>query len=154
MLKLIVIICVLFLIVVAVKIQRRGVEEYPYRKRKSLMTEAEKKFYRELEKAVPAGSHKIMSKVRMLDIVEPKKKGYVYLNKISSKHIDFVVCKNEDMSPALAIELDDSTHEKRREKDEFKNKVMEVSGVPMERFKVKASYEKGDIEERIRAYLN
>jgi hypothetical protein len=134
--------------------KKRGLEEYPYRKRKSLMSEAELKFYNALEKAVPEGEIKILSKVRILDIVEPTKRGYLYMNKISSKHIDFLLCKKEDMSPALAIELDDSTHEKRKERDNFKNKVMEVSGLQLERFKVKGVYEKGSIEDRIKPYLN
>ncbi len=153
MMKIYAAVVVLILIVVLLQFKRRGKEEYPYKKRVSLLTPAERSFYEVLKKVVKDTEVVLFCKVRILDIVEPTKRGYIYLNKIKSKHVDFLLCRKSDMSPTLAIELDDSSHSLRKERDYFVNKVMEVSGVPLERFKVRVTYKMGSVDEIIRPYL-
>ena len=71
-------------------------------------------------------------KVRLLDLAEPKprhRKYQLYLNKVSAKHVDFVVC-NAKSEPKLVIELDDFTHDtpSRMARDEFVDTVLESCG--------------------------
>lgn len=71
-------------------------------------------------------------KVRLLDLAEPKprhRKYQLYLNKVSAKHVDFVVCSAKS-EPKLVIELDDFTHDtpSRMARDEFVDTVLESCG--------------------------
>jgi Protein of unknown function (DUF2726) len=62
-------------------------------------------------------------------------------NSISQKHVDFLVCRNEDMSPIFAIELDDWTHESKRvqQRDMFVNNLYAAISLPLLRLDVKES---------------
>jgi len=111
-----------------------------YKKRVSLLTNAERSFYGVLLSVVPVNDYDIFCKVRLLDIVYPDRKGYAHLNRVKSKHIDFLLCRKNDLSPALAIELDDFSHIGRESRDCFKDEVMKLAGVPLVRFKVRAAY--------------
>ena len=71
-------------------------------------------------------------KVRLLDLAEPRphhRKYQLYLNKVSAKHVDFVVCSAKS-EPRLVIELDDFTHDtpSRQARDEFVDTVLESCG--------------------------
>ena len=71
-------------------------------------------------------------KVRLLDLAEPRphhRKYQLYLNKVSAKHVDFVVCSAKS-EPRLIIELDDFTHDtpSRQARDEFVDTVLESCG--------------------------
>ena len=77
----------------------------------------------------------ILSKVRVADLVEVesghnKAEWQTAFNRINKKHIDFILCKPENLYPLLLIELDDSSHqtEKVKERDEFIEKVYEKTG--------------------------
>ena len=58
------------------------------------------------------------------------------LNKIDRKSIDFLICTN-DMSPLIAVELDDSTHNqpRRKERDNFVNSIISDAGISLLRFR-------------------
>jgi len=71
-------------------------------------------------------------KVRLLDIVEPKrgeKKYKTLLYKIQAKHIDFLIC-DKDMHIKTVVELYDSSHnsQDRIERDEFVDMVLKSVG--------------------------
>ena len=57
------------------------------------------------------------------------RKYQLYLNKVSAKHVDFVVCSAKS-EPRLVIELDDFTHDtpSRQARDEFVDTVLESCG--------------------------
>ena len=84
-----------------------------YSLRQSLFSKAEANFFSVLKRAV-GEKFIVFSKVRLADIFITKNgDGYfTALNKISSKHIDFLLCDPITISPKLAIELDDRSHEK------------------------------------------
>ena len=52
-------------------------------------------------------------------------------NKINKKHIDFLICDSE-LNTKYAIELDDKSHEKEKNKvnDNFKNALFKQTGIP------------------------
>ena len=65
---------------------------------------------------------------------EADKKEYMkYFGKIKSKHIDFILCKKDNLYPELLIELNDSSHNKedRIKRDDFIKKIAEKVGYKM-----------------------
>lgn len=74
----------------------------------------------------------LFTKVRLFDLIEPKKgvknyKGAIW--KIQAKHVDFVIC-NKEIEARLIIELDDSSHLRsdRQERDNFVDTVLSNTG--------------------------
>lgn len=121
----------------------------------SLLTDAEKAFHTALEAAV-AGRYRIMCKVRMADIVQPaagleQRERRSALGRISSKHLDFVLCDHDHFVIAAAIELDDRSHlrKERRERDIFVEDVFDEAGIPLVRFPVRRDYAPADIFQQI-----
>ena len=127
-----------------------------YINRVTLMTPAEQEFYRVLRDALPVEHYQIYSKVRMADIVDVqkglnKKVRASALNRITSKHVDFLLCKPTDSTIYAVVELDDSSHQKQSQKrnDAFKNETFLACGIPLVRFPVKASYSSEEIAVQI-----
>lgn len=84
--------------------------------------------YKKLKEIADIKNLVICPKVRLLDIIEPRHDCYSYkgcLGKISSKHVDFVIC-DQDMHIKAIIELDDSSHDtqKGKERDRFVNQTL------------------------------
>ena len=106
----------------------------PY-KRKNLLTKNEWSFYKQLKPITDKLGYSILSKVRVADLVEVesghnKTEWQAAFNRINKKHIDFILCKPENLYPLLLIELDDSSHQKEKvkERDQFIEKVYEKTG--------------------------
>ena len=134
-----------------------GRGKLPYDKRPRLVTKAELRFYKSLVKAVQ-DDWTVFAMVRIADIlVVPKgtNKRRTWLNKILAKHIDFVLCDPGSLEPQVAIELDDSSHQRkdRQERDEFVDHAFESAGLPLVRFPVRASYQAREIREIVNKAL-
>ncbi len=134
-----------------------GERPLPYRKRESLLTKAELRFYRSLIKAAQ-DDFQVFAMVRMADLlqVEPgNTANRKWLNSILAKHIDFVLCDNEHLKPLVCIELDDSSHARadRIERDIFVNKAMESAKLPLLRIKTQTHYHAGQLRELINKTL-
>jgi len=127
-----------------------------YVSRGTLMTPAEQKFYRVLRSSLPLEHYQIFSKVRMADIVDVRKglenKTRVSaLNRITSKHVDFLLCNPEDSTIYAVVELDDSSHNRQSQKrnDAFKDETFAACAIPILRFPVKASYNSEEIARQV-----
>src|SRR5690348_13485604 len=114
-----------FLILLIVLLRKVVVERpLPYFTREFLLSRGENVFYQTLRRAIPAHLM-ICPKVRMGDIIncsgDAWKAGFGA--KISQKHVDFILADADTTAIALAIELDDATHNQRNriERDEFVN---------------------------------
>lgn len=99
---------------------------------KYLLTKNEWHEYKKLQQYADTKGWIVCPKVRVLDIIEPRKghKEYItLLNKIQSKHIDFILC-DKNLHIKAIIELDDNSHDKadRKERDEFLRVVLESVG--------------------------
>ena len=99
---------------------------------KYLLTKNEWYAHKRLKEIADAKGYIICPKVRLLDIVEPRKgekdwKSLFY--KIQAKHVDFVIC-DSGMKIKAIIELDDTTHDKkdRQERDTFVDEVLRSVG--------------------------
>jgi hypothetical protein len=111
----------------------------------SLLTPAEKLFYEQLDLVID-GRLQILCKVRLADLIEVESRQSEERNRvfrrIASKHVDFVLAEPGNLVPVLAIELDDSSHERadRRERDEYVEELFETVRFPLLRIKASASY--------------
>ena len=133
-------------------------EQGAYVSRGTLMTPAEQEFYRVLRASLPFENYQIYSKVRMADIVDVQKGQEKAararaLNKITSKHVDFLLCNPADSTIYAVVELDDSSHNKQSQKrnDAFKNETFAVCGIPIIRVKAKPSYTTEEVVAQINA---
>lgn len=136
-------------VIVLVKLPKKNLSKlpgYPYKKIGVLFTPAERSFLGVLEQ-VTNNSAKIFGKVRVADVVAPEKSlsrsnWQIAFNKISRKHFDFLLCRNDDLSVICAIELDDSSHQskKRQQRDNFLNGVCDAAGIPLIQIPAKSGY--------------
>ena len=98
----------------------------------------------------------IIPKVRMADVIEPAQQHasdrQSALNKISSKHVDYLICRKENWEFCAAVELDDASHGKqaRIERDEFVDEAFEQAQVPLVRFRARQGYSLESIRKEFR----
>lgn len=123
------------------------IEELPYVK-KNLMTKNEWVFYKQLKPIADKLNLSIICKTRIADLVDIKKgltksEWQTAFNRINKKHIDFILCKPENLLPVLLIELDDNSHDydKRKERDEFVEKILNITGYKLLRIRGAADLE-------------
>ncbi|WP_221032532.1 DUF2726 domain-containing protein [Actomonas aquatica] len=118
-----------------------------YTLRPSIYSPAERSFLGVLD-LIELGELTISSKVRLADIFEVKpgvdrreRQGAV--NRITSKHVDFLLIQKSDGKPILGIELDDKSHQRgaRVKRDEFVDTTFKSAGLPLLRVKVQATYD-------------
>ena len=112
-------------------------ETFKYHKINSLFTPTERKFLLILERSVK-GRYRVYAKTRIADIVKPrnnlsKKEWSQQFWRTSSKHFDYVLCSNDKIEPLLAIELNDSSHEKRdrKKRDIQVSKICKSAHLPI-----------------------
>src|SRR2546421_3622531 len=127
----------------------------PFLRRKYLLTKAEKSFY-EILRAVVA-PHTVLAKVRLADLVEADERHLLRrsnFDHIKSRHIDFVIC-DRALSPIIAIELDDSSHQRpdRVARDRDVNRISEIAELPILRVAVRPAYTETDIAKQLLARL-
>lgn len=134
-------------------------EQLPYEREEALFTMAEAAFLRVLHQAV-GGRFTIFGKVRLADIVCPRRgmsqrQRYAALNRIISKHVDFVLCEPGGWRVACVVELDDRSHQavRRRERDAFVDAALLAAGIPVLHIPVRRYYDPSDIQRQIAEVL-
>lgn len=100
-----------------------------------ILTKHELQEYFKLKQYADARGWLICPKVRLRDLIEPKRgaaKEQTLINKIQSKHVDFVLV-DQSMNLIGVLELDDSTHDRadRKERDSFVRDALEGAGITM-----------------------
>jgi hypothetical protein len=128
---------------------------FPFEKNKALFSPAERSFLGVLEQTV-GQEYKIFGKIRLADIVSVRKgispkENRGAFNKISSKHLDFILCNPTDLSVVCGIELDDKSHNsgKSQKRDELIKNVFEAVSIPLVRVKAQATYNPNEIQQQI-----
>ena len=104
-------------------------------KARPLLTAHELQEYRKLKQYADAKGWLICPKVRLWDLIEPKKSSgdrKTLENKIRSKHVDFVLV-DPNLKLIGVLELDDSTHDRedRKSRDSFVRDALEGAGITM-----------------------
>lgn len=121
-----------------------------FRRQEYIFSNAEYRFFNHLVEAV-GDDYLVFGKVRIADVLTPDdrlsgKAWWRAFTAISSKHLDFVLCR-QDASIVCAIELDDRSHNKpeRLERDALVDAACTQAGLPLARFAVSRRYEAADI---------
>ena len=100
-----------------------------------ILTNNELSFYKKLKNITDKYDLMIFPKIRLADIITTY--NYTDFNKIKSIHIDFTIC-DKSSKPLLFIELDDSTHNKNKNKenDNKKDYIMQSVSIKILRIKL------------------
>ena len=121
----------------------------------ALFTGSERSFFGVLEQAV-GEQYRIFGKVRLADIlgvrsdlIASERQGAQ--NRLTGKHVDFVLCRPDDLSVAAVIELDDKSHgsKKRQARDQFVDAAFRAAGLPIYHFAAKATYDLRSVREEL-----
>lgn len=145
---------VFFAVILALK-HYLNAKSFSYKRQDYLLSKAEKNFYDVLRLALNGKPVLLFVKVRLLDVIHPAEKNVSALNKVQSKHLDFLVCDKNYISPLLAIELDDLSHVmlKRVERDNFLEAALASANLPLLRFPVQKTYDVSDVKQKIHEYV-
>lgn len=110
---------------------------FPYVPAKVLFSPAEHSFLGVLDQVV-GHEHRVFGKVRVADLalVRPglgRSASQGALNRVGSKHFDFVVCRASDLSVVCAVELNDKSHSSKRAqvRDELLGNICQAIGLPL-----------------------
>jgi len=144
-----VVIALVVLVAIAASVKRSpglASANYPYTKCQALFTPAERSFLGVLDQAV-GDDYRIFGKIRVADVLEPKRgldksARLTAFNRIASKHFDFVLCADDDLSVVAAIELDDASHrrKKRQDRDAFLLSACAAAALPLIQVRAQQSY--------------
>lgn len=131
--------------------------QLPYQRKDYLLTKAERSFFGVLQNAV-GNRYLIFAKVRLADLVflpSGTEKRQSHFNRIQSKHVDFVLCDHDIVRPLLAIELDDSSHNRtdRQDRDAFVDSALSAAGLPILHVSARASYNVQELANAIQQKL-
>ncbi len=128
----------------------------PYRLRDDFLSPAEKSFYQVI-KGMIGNYLTICPKVALSDlffVTRPNENKSAY-NRINRKHVDFVICDPQTMTPQFAIELDDSSHDRadRMERDAFVDSVFEAAQLPLLHIPVHLNYSTNELGDLFKEVL-
>ncbi len=132
----------------------------PYDLQETLFSPAERSFLGVLDLAV-GDQARVFAKVRVADVLTPetgmgKSKWQQAFNKISAKHVDYLLCHPSDLSFICAIELDDSSHrhQKRKVRDSFLKAAFDSAGLPLLQIPASSHYQVEELREQILPLLS
>jgi hypothetical protein len=115
-----------------------------YRLTQSLLTASEAAFYAALV-AAAGRRYVVWPKVRLADLCQDLDRwaDMAAFNRVSSKHVDFVLCDATTFRPVLAVELDDRSHRRaeRRTRDAVVDRIFRTMGLGVYRQWVRRSYD-------------
>jgi len=140
--------------------RRRGrtTTKYRYKSKKYFLSPAEHKFYDALITAV-GHSYYVFAQVHLPNIVDHKVIGQNWrgaFRHIDEKSVDFVICDKTYISPKLAIELDDSSHQRvdRQERDKEVERILNDAELPLLRLKVRDTITPAEIAQKVNEVLS
>src|SRR5664280_538486 len=121
-------------------------EDLPYVLKRYLMSKAERSFFGVLEQVTDSPKYYIFPQLSLSKLVTVEKgtgSYQTYHNKVDRKSVDFVLFERNAISPVLAIELDDSSHDRedRQERDAFVDGVLAKVGLPLLHVRAQAAYD-------------
>lgn len=159
-----IIIGIIVVIMIAIAVARGGfadVEEkakYRYNRKNFFLTRAEHECYDALVEAVGT-EYRIFAQVHLPTLVDHTVRGQDWraaLAHINRKSVDFVLCDRAYLSPKLAIELDDKSHERpdRQERDREVERILREAGVPLLRLENRGSFSPSELTQKIKETLN
>lgn len=111
------------------------------RLREDFLSMTELSFFRAAELAT-RGRFTVLTKINLGDLFTSPTRDQGDWNRISRKHVDFLVCDLQTLRPLLGIELDDSSHARARAQkgDAIKDAAFASAGLPLLRMPAKRGY--------------
>lgn len=133
-------------------------QKYDYKRRNWLLTKSEHEFYKALVKAVDK-DYIIFAQVHLPTLLDNKIVGQNWnaaFRHISQKSVDFVLCDKTYVSPKLAIELDDKSHDRpdRQDRDIEVERILKRASMPLLRIQDHRTFNPQELAQRIQAALN
>ena len=129
---------------------------FPFRLRDDFLSPAEISFYHVLL-STSGDKFTVCPKVNLSDIffVSRPDQNQAARNRISRKHVDFLLCESGSMRPRLGIELDDASHawEHRQTRDALVQQVFAAAGLPLLRFPVQRAYNRFEVASRLSPFF-
>lgn len=140
-------------VAVATSLTQEPLHEYRYLRKDSIMTEFEREFFKVLFGAID-NQYYVFPQVHLDAIISYKiggKSRFGAFRHINEKSVDFVICDKEQLRPLLAIELDDSSHnrEDRRKRDEEVERILNEAGMPLLRINHNGRYDVEEIKQLV-----
>src|SRR3989344_4532815 len=131
--------------------------KYSYKRKQFFLTAAEHKCYDALVAAVGADYY-VFAQVHLPTLLAHTVRGQDWraaFAHINRKSVDFVLCDKVYISPKLAIELDDKSHERpdRIERDVEVERILKEAGIPLLRLENHGNFNPSDIARRIQESL-
>jgi hypothetical protein len=149
----------LFVLGLVIKWIRGREAPFPYEPADALLTAAERSFYLVLVNAI-GEDFGLFIKVRLADVIAVRpgvssKHRLGAFSRISSKHLDFVLCDPETFAVLGAIELDDRSHRanNRRQRDAFIDGALRAAGIPILHVPAQRSYSATKLRVQILDFL-
>lgn len=132
--------------------------KYDYKRRNFFLSRAEHECYDALVQAV-GQEYIVFAQVHLPTLLEHKVVGQNWngaFRHVSQKSVDFVLCDKAYISPKLAIELDDKSHERsdRQDRDREVERILKGAGMPLLRIQNHRTFNSQDLDQKIRAILN
>ena len=126
---------------------------YNYKRKDFLITRAEHEFFDILIDVV-GNQYYVFPQIHLCDILDNKVVGQNWksaFRHINEKSVDYVICDKAYIKPLLAIELDDSTHQRtdRKERDGEVERILSDAGLPLLRFGNHGNFNKEEIRKVI-----
>ena len=132
---------------------------FPYEAADALLTPAERSFF-EVLKLAAGEDFALFIKVRLADVivVQPgvaHKRRLGAFSRISSKHLDFVICNPETYEILGVIELDDRSHREsaRRQRDAFLDAALTAAKIPILHVPAQRRYSATKLRSQTLAFL-
>lgn len=158
-----IIIGIIIVVAITIAISRGGfadVEEkakYRYNRKNFFLTRAEHECYDTLVEAVGA-EYRIFAQVHLPTLVDHTVRGQDWraaLAHINRKSVDFMLCDKAYLSPKLAIELDDKSHQRpdRQERDHEVERILREASIPLLRLENHGNFNSSDLARRIQESL-
>lgn len=129
---------------------------YRYTRKKFFLTRAEHEFYDALITAV-GDKYYIFAQIHLPTILDNKVIGQSWRasrSHIDRKSVDFVLCDKKYLSPQLAIELDDKSHDqpKRKIRDKEVERILAEAGMPLLRVENRGHFDPAELAQHIHKY--
>lgn len=108
---------------------------YTYARKEYFLTQREAECYKQLVSMI-GNEYFIFAQVSFGSLLDERKPGQNWKAArahINRKSVDFLLCDKQFISPKLAIELDDSTHNRpdRVERDQTVEDILREAGIPL-----------------------
>ena len=109
-----------------------------YKRKPYFFTRSENDFFGLLQRTLEGRNVVVFPKVRVADVVETTNGGLAGFNRISQKHVDYLVVSLPNFQPLMAIELDGKSHgsERQQKGDAVKDQSFKSAGLPLVRVPV------------------